>query len=53
MGTQYTIYKDDTFGTLSIDEMSNELELNFNSGELYGVQCSDSMSPEEMTKIFL
>jgi hypothetical protein len=56
MGTEYDLYKDERFGELTISEMSNELELIFDSfssnheGHIY---CSKSMSPEKLAKILL
>jgi len=56
MGTEYDLYEDDDFGKLTINEMSNRLELiydhpeNFNLGDLVS---SDEMTPEALAKIFL
>lgn len=52
MGTEYPLYKDDSFGELTIDEMSNRLTLNFIGDDEY-IHPSNDMPPEEMAKIFL
>jgi len=46
MGTAYELYKDDEFGSLAINEMSNKLAFNFDSGALYGIHVSSHMTPE-------
>ena len=51
MGTQYSLFKSDSFGELNIDEMSNELTLEHDSNDLFGVSLSESMPPEELVKI--
>ena len=53
MGTEYELYKDDSFGELTIDEMSNKLSFCFDAGALYNIYASNLISPEEMAKIFL
>lgn len=56
MGTEYNLYKDDSVDNsfeLTIDEMSNKLSFNFDSGALYNVYESSQMTSEEMAKVFL
>jgi hypothetical protein len=53
MSNEYDLYKDDSFGELTIDESSNKLSFTVDPGELYGLRFSNDMSPEEMAKIFL
>ena len=53
MGTEYELYKDDSFGELTIDEMSNKLSFCFDAGALYNIYASNLIYPEEMAKIFL
>jgi len=48
MGTEYELYKDDHFGELTINEMSNKLTLCFDVR-----YDSEEITPKEMAKIFL
>ncbi|MDA3808350.1 MAG: hypothetical protein PF440_10635 [Thiomicrorhabdus sp.] len=41
------------WGELTICESSNKLSFTAYSGKIYGLRCSDEMTPEEMAKIFL
>ena len=52
MGTEYKLYKDNQFGELTIDEMSNRLTLNFIGEDEY-THPSNDMTPQEMAKVFL
>lgn len=52
MGTEYHLYEDDSFGKLTICEMSNRLTLVFVSDDEY-IKPSEAMSPEELAKVFL
>ena len=52
MGTEYKLYKDEQFGELTIDEMSNRLTLNFIGDDEY-VHPSNDITPEELAKVFL
>lgn len=54
MGTEYNLYNDDSFGELTIDEMSNKLSFNLTHHHISeGIISSVDMTPEEMAKIFL
>lgn len=52
MGTEYIIYKDDHFGELTLEEMSNKLTLNFTNNDNY-IHPSKEMNPEELAKVLL
>lgn len=53
MGTEYILYEDDSFGKLTIDEMSNKFTLDFDPGQLFHISTSDQMTPEELAKTLL
>lgn len=52
MGTEYKFYADEDFGELIINEMSNQLTLNFIGDDEY-VHPSKDMTPEELAKVFI
>lgn len=52
MGTEYNIYKDDNGAELNLDEMSNKLQLEFDTNKIH-VTISEQMTSEDIAKIFL
>jgi hypothetical protein len=53
MGSDYTFYKDEKFGELSICEHSNTFDLCLYNENLNIIPSSEEISPENMARIFL